>query len=48
MTASLVTLAASALALVAALLVISRIIPDEYDRPLQARQRAQSSDKPIH
>ena len=42
----LVTLAAAALTLAATLLVISRLIPDEYDRAAPARLRAQTSDEP--
>jgi hypothetical protein len=40
---TLVTLAAAALALATALVVISRLIPDRYDRP-QTSQHAQASD----
>lgn len=36
----LMTLTAAALVLGAALLVLGRIIPDEYDRPALARRRA--------
>lgn len=42
---SLVTVAASAVLLMAALIVVSRVIPDEYD-PAQARSPGRPADPP--